>query len=93
MSSAPPLDELLAFWREVDRGATGEASAEQFDNAVYRLQARTSRLMLLSMGFPSILLGGCPNTWRVPETRGTLRARMTLPRIVMISFPNLVNEA
>ena len=40
---APPLDELLAFWREVDRGATGEAVPEQFDNAVYRLQARTLR--------------------------------------------------
>ena len=30
------------------------------------------------------VLGACPNSWRATECRGVLRARMTLPRIVMI---------
>eukprot|EP00435_Cladocopium_sp_Y103_P040812 s1364_g11.t1 len=37
----PSSNELLAFWREVDRDCTGEALAENFDNAVYRLQVDT----------------------------------------------------
>ncbi|CAK9041450.1 unnamed protein product [Durusdinium trenchii] len=41
MRPPPSSNELLAFWREVDRDGTGEASAEHFDSAVYRLQVDT----------------------------------------------------
>lgn len=41
MRVPPSSNELLAFWREVDRDCTGEALAENFDNAVYRLQVDT----------------------------------------------------
>ncbi|CAJ1358353.1 unnamed protein product [Effrenium voratum] len=36
-----PIEELMAFWREVDREGCGEASAADFDSAVYRLQVDT----------------------------------------------------
>ena len=41
MRTPPSSNELLAFWREVDQNCTGEAVAEHFDNAVYRLQVDT----------------------------------------------------
>ena len=37
-----------------------------------------------SPSFILLVQGACPNSWRATETRGALRARMTLPRIVMV---------
>ena len=31
-------------------------------------------------------MGACPKSWRATETRGALRAQMTLPRIVLIRW-------
>lgn len=41
MRPPPSLEQLMAFWREVDQEGTGEVTASHFDNAVYRLQVDT----------------------------------------------------
>ena len=74
--------------------ATGVTETVQVDDVFFtgalRLQT-TLRLMQLQMpDADSDVLGSCLNSWRATETRGALRARMTLPRILMIRCGALI---